>query len=98
MCDIDIQLPDLATQQKYVDIYKVLKQEYLSEQDKDDIVFGIENGVDFIACSFVSCKQDLIDIKEFLKEKDGKGIELIAKIENRSGVEKIEEIRLFEIV
>lgn len=71
---------------------KVLKQEYLSEQDKDDIVFGIENGVDFIACSFVSCKQDLLDIKEFLKEKDGKGIELIAKIENRSGVEKIEEI------
>jgi len=71
---------------------KVLNQEYLSEQDKSDIKFGIENGVDFIACSFVSCRQDLIDIKEFLKANGGEDIDLIAKIENRSGVENIEEI------
>ncbi len=72
---------------------KVLKQKYLSEQDKNDILFGIKNDVDFIACSFVSCKQDLIDIKEFLATCGGaNGIELIAKIENRSGVENIEEI------
>lgn len=71
---------------------KVLKQEYLSAQDMDDIAFGIENGVDFIACSFVSQKQDLLDIKEFLKSKNASGTELIAKIENRSGVDNIEDI------
>lgn len=71
---------------------KVLQQEYLSEQDKSDILFGAENDIDFIACSFVSRKQDLIDIKNFLKENNIDGIDLIAKIENRSGVDNIEEI------
>ena len=72
----------------------VLKQTYLSEQDKKDIKFGIENEIDFIACSFVSCKQDLIDIKNYIKSigHNADGIELIAKIENRSGVDNIEEI------
>ena len=71
---------------------KTLKQVYLSEQDKQDILFGVSHGIDFIACSFVSCKQDLIDVKNFLREHDVKGIDLIAKIENRSGVDNIEEI------
>ena len=71
---------------------KVLRQAYLSEQDKQDILFGARNRVDFIACSFVSCKQDLVDIKEFMKENGIEDIELIAKIENRSGVDNIEEI------
>ncbi len=46
---------------------KTLKQVYLSEQDKSDIKFGIEHDIDFIACSFVSCKQDLLDVKAYLK-------------------------------
>ncbi|MBE6685304.1 MAG: pyruvate kinase [Ruminococcaceae bacterium] len=71
---------------------KVMKQTYLSQQDKNDIRFGIENGVDYIACSFVSGKQDLIDVREYLKELDADNIELIAKIENQSGVDNIEEI------
>lgn len=71
---------------------KVLKQEYLSEQDKKDLLFGIENDVDYIACSFVSRKQDLLDVKDFLHENGADGIELIAKIENQSGVDNIEEI------
>ena len=71
---------------------KTLKQKYLSEQDKQDIKFGAEHDVDFIACSFVSCKQDLLDIKAYLKEIGAEGIDLIAKIENRSGVDNIEEI------
>ncbi len=71
---------------------KVLKQIYLSEQDKSDILFGIQNGVDFIACSFVSCRQDLIDVKNFLKENNADDIDLIAKIENQSGIDNIEEI------
>ena len=71
---------------------KVLGQKYLSDIDKSDLLFGIENDVDFIACSFVSCKQDLVDVKTFLKENGGTNIDVIAKIENRSGVEHIEEI------
>lgn len=71
---------------------KVLNQVYLSEQDKSDILFGIENNVDYIAASFVSCKQDLIDLKTFLKENGGGDIDIIAKIENRTGIDNIEEI------
>lgn len=71
---------------------KLLKQEYLSEQDKSDILFGIENDIDFIACSFVSCKQDMLDIKEFLHANGGDNIDLIAKIENQSGIDNIESI------
>ncbi|MBO4264762.1 MAG: pyruvate kinase [Clostridia bacterium] len=71
---------------------KVLKQVYLSEQDKSDLLFGIENEVDFVACSFVSRKEDLIDVKNFLAENGGESISIIAKIENRSGIDNIEEI------
>ncbi|MBP3392079.1 MAG: pyruvate kinase [Clostridia bacterium] len=71
---------------------KVLKQIYLSEQDKKDIAFGVAQEVDFIACSFVSCAQDLLDVKAFLKECGGEDISLIAKIENRSGIDNIESI------
>jgi len=71
---------------------KVMKQPYLSEQDKNDIKFGVENGIDYIACSFVSCKQDLIDVRNYMHEIGAEGIELIAKIENQSGVDNIDEI------
>ena len=71
---------------------KTLKQKYLSDQDKEDIAFGIKEGIDFIACSFVSCKQDLLDVKNYLTEIGAGETELIAKIENRSGVDNIEEI------
>jgi len=71
---------------------KVLKQKYLSEQDKSDIAFGIENGIDYIACSFVSSRQDLMDVRNFLQEKGATDIDLIAKIENQAGVDNMEEI------
>ena len=71
---------------------KVMKQQYLSEQDKADIAFGVKNGVDFIACSFVSCAQDLLDVQAYLQDLGATDIELIAKIENQSGVDNIEEI------
>ncbi len=71
---------------------KTLKQVYLSEQDKQDILFGLSHDIDFIACSFVSCRQDLLDVKEFLKQNGAPEIDIIAKIENRSGVDNIEEI------
>ena len=71
---------------------KVLKQIYLSEYDKQDILFGIENDVDFIACSFVSTAQDLIDVNNFMREHGGENIDIIAKIENRAGVDNIKDI------
>ncbi len=71
---------------------KVLKQIYLSEQDKSDILFGIAQGVDFIACSFVSTRQDLVDVRMFLQQNGGDGIGLIAKIENQSGIDHIDDI------
>ncbi len=71
---------------------KVLKQVYLSEQDKCDILFGIKNGIDYIACSFVSSAQDIIDVRDFIAAHTDEKIELIAKIENQSGVDNIESI------
>ena len=72
---------------------KVLKQTYLSEVDKADLLFGIEQDVDFIACSFVSCKQDIDDVRAFLDEHTpDDNISLIAKIENQHGVDNIDEI------
>ena len=71
---------------------KILSQPYLSEQDKSDILFGIQNEVDYIACSFVSCRQDLEIVHQFLKENNGEDIGLIAKIENQPGVDNIEDI------
>ena len=70
----------------------VFKGDYLSEQDKKDILFGIENDVDFIAASFVSNKNDVSALREFLNANGGGDIDIIAKIENRSGVDHIDEI------
>lgn len=71
---------------------KVMSGPYLSEQDKADILFGIQQGVDFIAASFVSTKQDVLDIQALLDANGGSDIEIVAKIENRSGVDNVEDI------
>lgn len=71
---------------------KTLKHDYLSEQDKKDLLFGIENGIDFIACSFVSRKEDILAVKQFLAENGCNNPDIIAKIENEAGVDNIEEI------
>ncbi len=71
---------------------KDLDLTYLSEQDKADILFGIEQGVDFIACSFVSRAQDILDVRNFLREHGCTDVDLIAKIENRAGVNHLGEI------
>ncbi len=71
---------------------KVLNHSYLSEHDKEDLLFGIENEIDFVAASFVSTKKDVEDIRTFLNRHSGKEINIIAKIENRAGVDNIDEI------
>ena len=64
----------------------------LTDKDIEDIQFGIENGFDFIAASFVRKAQDVMEIKKILEKNDGHGIMVIAKIENRQGVDNIDEI------
>ena len=71
---------------------KVMPGPFLSEQDKADLLFGIENDVDFVAASFVSTKDDVVELREFLNSHGGGSIDIIAKIENRAGVDNIEEI------
>lgn len=70
----------------------VMKGPYLSETDKADILFGIQNDVDFVAASFVSTKNDIKSLRDFMNENGGENIDIIAKIENRSGVDNIDEI------
>ena len=71
---------------------KVFKQDFLSEQDRNDILFGLENDIDFVAASFVSTREDIQAIRDLLDRNGGRDVDLIAKIENRSGVDHIEEI------
>ena len=71
---------------------KVLKQEFLSEQDKADLLFGIEQDVDFVAASFVSTEADIRSMRDFLDANGGANIDIIAKIENQAGVDNIEDI------
>ena len=71
---------------------KVMQGDFLSEQDKKDLLFGIKNDIDFVAASFVSRKEDMIEMREFLDANGGENIEVIAKIENRAGVDNIDEI------
>lgn len=65
---------------------------YLSERDKSDILFGIEQGVDFIAASFVREANDVQQLRQLLDENGGEQINIIAKIENQQGVENIDSI------
>ena len=69
-----------------------LNMPYLSEQDKRDLVFGINQDFDFVAASFVRNAEDVKDLREFLYENEGHGIRIIAKIENKEGVDNIDEI------
>lgn len=65
---------------------------YLSDKDKDDIKFGIEQGVDFIAASFVRTEDDVQQLRMLLDENGGAHINIIAKIENQQGVENVDGI------
>ncbi|MBP2661597.1 MAG: pyruvate kinase [Firmicutes bacterium] len=64
---------------------------FLSEEDKADILFGVNQDMDFIAASFVQCAADIIEIRKLLEDANGQ-MEIIAKIENAEGVKNIDEI------
>ena len=72
--------------------YIHLNMPYISKRDESDIRFGIENDVDFIAASFVRCKEDVIELRNFVNYYGGHDIKIISKIENNEGVENFDEI------
>ena len=95
--DTDIHCKVLAggeiSSRKGINIpYAHLEMPYLSEQDKADLVFGIQNDVDFVAASFVRCKQDVIDLRKFLDYHGGHAIKIISKIENIEGINNFDDI------
>lgn len=69
-----------------------LKMDFLSEADKSDLLFGIENDVDFISASFVRTADDIVQMRKFLDYNNGHNIKIIAKIENSQGIENFDEI------
>ena len=69
-----------------------LSMPFISETDYSDIVFGIKNGFDFIAASFTRTADDILQIRKILEEHDCKSVNIIAKIENKQGVDNIDDI------
>lgn len=69
-----------------------LSMPYISQKDREDIIFGIRTGFDFIAASFTRCAEDILEIRQILEEHDCHRVKIIAKIENSEGVENIDAI------
>ena len=69
-----------------------LSMPYISDKDREDILFGIEQDVDFIAASFVQKKEDILQLRKLLEKNGGENIKIIAKIENAQGVANIDDI------
>ena len=69
-----------------------LSMPFLSDKDKEDLLFGIRQDVDFVAASFTRCADDINEMRSFLEMNGGGDIRIIAKIENKDGVNNIDEI------
>lgn len=69
----------------------VLSMPYISDVDREDILFGIEMGYEFLAASFARTKDDILEVRKILKDH-GSDMKIIAKIENMQGIENLEEI------
>ncbi|MBQ4259840.1 MAG: pyruvate kinase [Lachnospiraceae bacterium] len=69
----------------------ILTMPYLSETDKEDILFGAKEGFDFVAASFTRTKEDILEIRELINSQNSK-MKIIAKIENMQGIQNLEEI------
>ena len=64
----------------------------ITEKDAQDILFGIDQGIDFVAASFVRTAKDVLEIRELLEQNNGSHIQIIPKIENQEGVDNIDAI------
>ena len=71
---------------------KILSMPFISEADRSDLLFGVEQKVDFIAASFVSDKMNVVEMRQLINHAGGKNIEIISKIENSHGIDNIDEI------
>ena len=69
----------------------ILSMPYISETDRDDILFGIQLGYDFLAASFARCKEDILEVRR-MRDEHGSKMKIIAKIENMQGIQNLEEI------
>ncbi|MFB9859739.1 pyruvate kinase [Salinicoccus siamensis] len=69
-----------------------VKMPGITEKDREDIIFGIDAGVDLIAASFIRTNSDVLEIRKLLEEKSGEHIEIIPKIENQEGIDNIDDI------
>ena len=69
-----------------------LSMPFISEQDRADIIFGIQTGFDYVAASFTRTAEDILAIRSIFKEYNCHSMNIIAKIENMEGVENIDEI------
>lgn len=72
--------------------YVKIDMPYLNDKDKEDLLFGIKNDVDFVAASFARCKEDMIALRKFMDFNGGHSIRIIAKIENAEGIKNFDEI------
>lgn len=71
---------------------KKLDIPYISETDREDIIYACKNGGEFLAISFVSCPEDVLEVKEILKEQKREDLQIICKIESELGIKNLEEI------
>lgn len=69
----------------------VLSMPYISDVDRSDIMFGCDMGFDFIAASFVRCREDILEVRKILDEHNSH-MKIIAKIENMQGIRNLEDI------
>lgn len=91
--ECDVIIGGKVSNRKGINIPGVsLNMPYMSEADKKDIIFGIENNVDFIAASFVRRAEDIIELRKFIDYHGGHDIKIISKIENIEGIENFEAI------
>ena len=65
---------------------------FISKEDYDDIVYACKNSGNFLACSFVSCKEEVLEVRKILKEENREDLKIIAKIESQTGINNLESI------
>lgn len=65
---------------------------FISEQDREDIIYACQHEGDFLAASFVSCKEDVLEIREILKEQKREDMQIISKIESQTGLDNLDSI------
>ena len=70
----------------------IIDQPFISETDKADLVFGCQQGVDYVAASFTRRKEDVLELRKLLDDNGGKDIKIICKIENTEGIQNMNDI------